>query len=92
MVQAAPNATTIRFKILEKEADKNAPSKTHLKIEILPAEAHHDQRFIKPGAVMPGFTFDQVETPTGAVFLADAEYLGGPQGGYVHLKNLQLQQ
>ena len=41
---------------------------------------------------MPGFTFDQVETQAGAVFLAEAEYLGGPQGGYVHLKNLQLQQ
>jgi hypothetical protein len=91
MVQAAPNATTIRFKVLEKETDQNAPNKTHLKIEVLPAEAHHDQRFIKPGAVMQGFTFDQVETRAGAVFMADAEYIGGPRGGYVHLKNLQPQ-
>jgi hypothetical protein len=88
MVQAAPNATTIRFKVLEKEADKNAPNKILLKIEILPAEAHQDQRFIKPGAIMQGFTFDKVQPRKGDVFMAEAEYIGGPFGGYVHLKNL----
>jgi hypothetical protein len=91
MVQAAPNTTTIRFKVLKKEIDKQAPAKVHLQIEVLPAEAHHDQRFIKPGAVMPGFTFDQVEAKAGDVFIAEAEYIGGPRGGYVHLKHLQPQ-
>jgi hypothetical protein len=91
MVQAAPNATTIRFKILEKEPDKNAPQKTLLKIEVLPAEAHHDQRFIKPGAIMQGFTFDQVDPKPGDIFMADAEYIGGPFGGYVHVKHLRQQ-
>jgi hypothetical protein len=91
MVQAAPNATTIRFKILEQEPDKNAPQKTLLKIEVLPAEAHHDQRFIKPGAIMQAFTFDQVKGKKGDIFMADAEYIGGPFGGYVHLKHLQCQ-
>jgi hypothetical protein len=91
MVQAAPNATTIRFRILEKEPDKNAPQKTLLKIEILPAEAHHDQRFIKPGAIMPGFTFDQVDLKPGDIFMADAEYIGGPFSGYVHVKHLRQQ-
>jgi hypothetical protein len=91
MVQAAPNATTIRFKILEKEPDKNAPQKTLLKIEVLPAEAHHDQRFIKPGATMQAFTFDQVELKKEDIFMADAEYIGGPFGGYVHLKHLRCQ-
>jgi hypothetical protein len=91
MVQAAPNATTIRFKIIEKQADKDAPQKTLLRIEILPAAAHHDQRFIKPGAVMPGFTFDKVNLETGDVFMAEAEFIGGPRGGYVHVKHLQKQ-
>lgn len=91
MVQAAPNATTIRFRILEKEPDKNAPQKTLLKIEVLPAEAHHDQRFIKPGAIMQAFTFDKVELKEGDIFIADAEYIGGPFKGYVHLQHLRCQ-
>jgi hypothetical protein len=91
MVQAAPNATTIRFKVLEKETDPGAPQKTLLKIEILPAEGHHDQRFIKPGAVMAGFTFDKADLKQGAIFLADAEYIGGPKGGFVHVRHLQPQ-
>jgi hypothetical protein len=91
MVQAAPNATTIRFKVLEQEKDKDAPGKTLLKIEILPAEAHHDQRFIKPGAIMAGFTFDQANLKEGAIFIGEAEFIGGPRGGYVHVKHLQPQ-
>lgn len=88
MIPAAPNETTIRFKVLEKAPDQNAPDKTLLEIEVLPAALHQDQGFIKPGAVMPAFTFDQQPLETGAIFQAQAEYIGGPMGGYVHLKNL----
>ena len=90
-VTAVPNSTTIRFRVLESKPDPQAASKTLLQMEILPAEAHHDQRFIKPGTVVPGFTFDKVQPKTGDIFIGEAEYLGGPRGGYVHVKNILKQ-
>jgi hypothetical protein len=90
-VTAAPNSTTIRFRVLDTRPDSVAAGKTILQMEILPAEAHHDQRFIKPGMVMPGFTFDKVPSKAGDIFIGEAEYLGGPRGGYVQVRNILKQ-
>lgn len=90
-VTAVPNSTTIRFRVLDSKPDSLAPQKILLQMEILPAEAHHDQRFIKPGTVVPGFTFDKVQPKVGDIFIGEAEYLGGPRGGYVHVRNILKQ-
>lgn len=89
MVQAQPNHTKCKVRILEKELSKDAAHKILLKIEILPSEIQEDTRFIKPGETMPGFTFDKTELQIGDVVTAEAEYIGGPRGGNVLLKNLQ---
>lgn len=90
-VTAAPNSTTIRFRVLDARPDSLAANKTLLQLEILPAEAHHDQRFIKPGMVMPGFTFDKAQPKAGDIYIGEAEYLGGPRGGYVQVRNIMKQ-
>lgn len=91
MIQAEPNKTKFKFQILKIWQNKDASDKTELQIEVMPSDVQTDERFIKPGQVMDGFTFGnhQYLNP-GKVLFAEGEYLGGPKHGKVHLTKLSL--
>lgn len=86
---AEPNKTKCKIKVLNVESSHVFSDKILLKVEILSFEEQHDKRFIKTGEVMEAFTFDQINIAPDEVFLADAEYIGGPGGGTIHLTNLK---
>jgi len=89
MIQAEPNKTKIKFKIVSHRRSENFPDKTELQITILDSEQQEDTRFIVPGKTYEGFTFEQAPNLTeGNTFMGEGEYLGGPGGGKILLSNL----
>ena len=90
MVQAEPNKTKLKFQLVKKWQSKDTAEKTEFQIFILPSDVQTDDRFIKPGETMEGFTFENLEKlQPGSVTFATGQYIGGPWHGKVQLTNFK---
>ncbi len=90
MVPAQPNSTRIQFQVVDQRADDHFPGKSKLIIKVLPSAEQLDDRFIKPDTQ---YTADAFQLPENMhecnILVADAEYMGGPSGGNIVLKNIE---
>lgn len=92
MIQAQPNKTWMKFQVLKKWKSNNFPGKTELQLKVLASNGNDDLRFIIPGEIMEGFTFeDDTLLDDGVVLRAEGEYIGGPKGGKVQLFNIKIE-
>ncbi len=88
-VMAAPNSARMKAKILGARQSANFPDKWLLELEIIESQSTRGGAFATPGETREGFTFRSAwDLPLPAIVEAEAEYIGGPQGGLFHLTNL----
>lgn len=90
-VMAAPNRSRIKAKVLRVEQSAKYPDKWHLKLEILESKDVSGPNFARVGQKAEGFTFGSAwEAPPPAIIEADAEYIGGAQGGQFQLSDVRI--
>ena len=90
MIQAQPNSSWIKFEVVKKWNSVDFPGKTEVQIKVLSSEVQTDERFIVPGELMEGFTFESHEMlDKDVVLIAEAEYIGGPGSGKVQLSSIK---
>ncbi|MGB7924388.1 MAG: hypothetical protein WCF57_14180 [Pyrinomonadaceae bacterium] len=89
-VMAAPNRSRIKAKVLNVEQSAKYPDKWHLELEILEASGMGGPNFARVGQKAEGFSFGPSwDAPPPAIIEADAEYIGGAQGGQFQLSNVR---
>jgi hypothetical protein len=88
-VSAAPNRSRITARVKRVEASTSSPGKWYLIVDILDATAIEGGLFPRVGTEGRVFTFgDNSPVDKGALFTAEVEYVGGPQGGEFQLHRL----
>ncbi len=88
---AAPNRSRIRAVVEHAAQSSASPRKWDLQLRLVSVEVLSGGTFVHEGEVVDGFAFDLADSPTpGAVLVAEAEYLGGPRAGVLHLQEPRL--
>jgi hypothetical protein len=88
-VMASPNRVKIKARVLGVEQSTQYPDKWQLALEIIASRDVSGPNFARVGEKVQGFAFGPAwEAPPPTIIEAEAEYIGGPQGGQFHLTNV----
>ena len=97
-VMAAPNRALVTARVRSCEPAENIPGKWLLEVEFEASENRQGANFARVGESADAFTFvegpivDQLRSAAGSGgrIRAEAEYLGGPEGGSFQLYDPQV--
>ena len=90
-VMAAPNRSRIKAKVLSVEQSAKYPDKWHLEFEVLESSDVSGPNFARVGQKAEGFSFSPAwDAPPQTIIEADAEYIGGAQGGQFQLTDVRI--
>jgi hypothetical protein len=90
-VVAAPNRSRIKARVLHVEQSSTYPDKWLLELEIIESQDVSGPNFARVRKTVEGFSFGPAwEAPPQAIIEAEAEYIGGAQGGQFQLTDVRL--
>ena len=90
-VMAAPNRCRIKARVLHVEQSSTYPDKWLLELEIIESHDMSGPNFARVGKNVEGFSFGPAwGAPPQAVIAAEAEYIGGVQGGQFQLTDVRI--
>lgn len=92
-MQVAPNQSQVQARVLAVEQSPQFRDRWNLTVEILQVEPVRGGTFIETGQIIKAFTISEsVLCHPDDVIAANAEYLGGPSGGWLQLMQISLKQ
>jgi len=90
-VIAAPNRSRIKAKVLHVEQSSTYPDKWLLELEVIKSQDVSGPNSARVGKYVEGFSFGPAwDAPPQAIIEAEAEYIGGTQGGQFQLTDVRI--
>lgn len=90
-VLATPNRSRIKARVQHVEQSPTYPDKWHLALEILESHDVSGPNYARVGNNVEGFSFGPAwNAPPQAIIAAEAEYIGGVQGGQFQLTDVRI--
>ena len=93
MTFAAPNRARIRARCEDVRLSPQSARKCLLRLRLDEVQTLRGGQFLEAGQTVDAFVFDLTSPPeAGDTIRAEAEYLGGPQGGPVQLYDVRREE